>query len=187
MDFASAVEHMAAGHIVRRPEWPAWRTLRVIRKTACLSYGAIAETLQAPDKTLHNMDPGHWGLKHHQPILGDMLAGDWILADSDAAPTAAYRTAAPESASETDDVPYRPGPPTVEQVRAHEKRGGRWQVMDPEGKRPGEAWLEMLCVNRDVIILRGLTCVAALHRMEWSARSSFRPCMPDCTPFPWTD
>lgn len=188
MDFASAVEHMAAGHIVRRPGWPAWRTLRVIRKTASLPYGAIAETLQEPDKTLHNLDPGHWGMKHHRPILGDMLAEDWILADSDAAPIAAHRTAAPES----DDVPYRPGPPAVEQVRAHEKRGGRWQVMDPEGKRPGEAWLETLFVEvvhfeDDFVVLRGLTCDVALNQTKWSTRSLFRPCMPDCTPCPWID
>lgn len=98
------------------------------------------------------------------------------------------REAAAALARPVEDTNYHPGPPTVEQVRAHEKRGGRWQVMDPEGKRPGEAWLETLYVeDDDFVVVRGLTRDLALSRTKWAARSLYRPCAPDGTSCPWSD
>lgn len=81
MNFASAVEKMAAGFAVRRPEWASWRNLRVVRKAASLPYGAIAEALQEADKALHNMDPGHWGLGYWHPLLRDVVADDWEVVE----------------------------------------------------------------------------------------------------------
>lgn len=84
------------------------------------------------------------------------------------------------------DVPYRPGLPTIEQVRAHEARGGRWQILDPKGKYPSEAWAETLSALDQTVVLRAARDVA-LEMMPWSTRSLYRPCMPDCTPCPWGD
>jgi hypothetical protein len=81
MNFASAVEKMSAGLAVRRREWPAWRTLRVVRKTATLPHGAFGITLDRCDKILHNMDPGYWGMSHWRPLLRDVLAEDWEVVE----------------------------------------------------------------------------------------------------------
>jgi hypothetical protein len=82
-----------------------------------------------------------------------------------------------------EDTAYRPGLPTVEQVRGHEARGGLWQVLIAEG------WV----ANRG---LRALPVgVAEFFGSEgWLLADparwlnvKARPCTTDGTPCSWSD
>lgn len=108
----------------------------------------------------------------------------------------------PDPAAPTaPDTAYRPGLPDMEQVRAHEARGGWW--MGRIEKRP-QRWPDALrfvnmiatgkiiqyAEGNDGHFFAGPTLTNPLG--DWDdeaflARYAWRPCLPDGTPCPWGD
>lgn len=95
-------------------------------------------------------------------------------------------SAEPPGVDFADACAYRPGLPSLAQVRAHEKRGGWWMVYIPEDDeeaalhlvRPGEH-AGNLCTN-------GVGW-SPLPFVEWweHPRVLWRPCSKDGTPCAW--
>jgi hypothetical protein len=79
------------------------------------------------------------------------------------------------------DTSYRPGLPTVEQVRAHERRGGVWQMRRDWGGWPTWASLR---VTGDRVEVRWDSVWGCPTGTEWLCRPVL---MPDGTPCQWPD
>lgn len=114
-----------------------------------------------------------------------------VADEANASLIAAYRTAAPDLAREVQrlralvDVPYRPGLPSVEQVRAHEERcpgAGGWTTW--QRHRAGTAANIVL-----LVAVAGAIWVAdgGSRRRLTASACQWRPCLPDGTPCPWGD
>lgn len=81
-------------------------------------------------------------------------------------------------------VEYRPGLPGVEQVKAHEERGGWWQAQRPKGlqmlrlavRRWGE--VEAVCASTS-------DATFGPQEPEYFSKSSLRPASPEGDPMPW--
>lgn len=81
-------------------------------------------------------------------------------------------------------VEYRPGLPSAEQVRAHEARGGVWQVLVAEG------WV----VIHGLRAFAGGVAAFSERKQAWLIEEparwlnvKTRPCLADGTPCPWPE
>ena len=80
---------------------------------------------------------------------------------------------------------YKPGLPSVEEVREHEKRGGWWQAQRPKG-------LQMLhlSIRRyggiDMIFAKTTQDEFGPMEADYYSKSGLRPCTPDGWPCPRT-
>lgn len=121
---------------------------------------------------------------------------EWDVADcihpNDAALIVAYRADALALADEVErlqgllDVPYRPGLPTMEQVQAHESRGGVWMWRGPEwdANEPSEFARPGHRGGNRCLAPEGRTDLPWIA--EWTS-ALWRPCFPDGTTCPWID
>lgn len=101
-------------------------------------------------------------------------------------PCAGWQQLAQDRADEVrqlkEPVPYRPGLPSVDQVRAHEARGGWWQ------SRGQVTWSDGSITNELRVYQLQVSTLAEMFE-DWEPedhmRWSRRPCSPDGTPLPW--
>ncbi len=112
----------------------------------------------------------------------------------DAALIVAYRADALALADEVErllalrDVPYRPGLPTVEQVRAHAAANpsfddgfGRWQYYSDGGLRLFDLGL---LDDETLDVVEG---GCGYNEADLPSGGEWRPCLPNGTPWPWGD
>ena len=109
---------------------------------------------------------------------------------------ARYRSLAVEAARALHpflDCEYRPGLPTAEQVRAHEKQGGWWMMIQREGgtgKTLGLGAHRLRVMDgHDLLEGRIFLVDPVTERMREIAELptyEARPCLPDGTPVAWS-
>jgi len=99
------------------------------------------------------------------------------------------------------DVPYRPGLPSVEAVRAHQQRVplGAWQIRYPDRPDAWPEWRQFFVIEAGQVtngtrqetacvgMPAALLCGIVLPVADSGPLIECRPCTPDGTPCPWPE